>query len=147
MKTKRFFLLSVFLLTTLFGMMADDDKPIGFNSLPENSKAFVKSYFDEKDIAYATVDRDLFSKSYEVFFVNGSKVEFDSRGEWETVDCFKQAIPAGIVPAAIVEYIEKNHSGFFIVQIERDRKDYEVELNNELEIKFDKKFNVIRYDH
>ena len=146
MKTTKFLLVVILAVTTLFSAEAGNDKPISFDQLPETSKVFIREYFKEADISYAKIDRDLFSKSYEVYFINGNKIEFDKKGEWDTVECLKCEIPSGIVPALIAKYVEKNHPDFTIVKIERNRRNYEIELNNELEIKFDLAYNVIGYD-
>lgn len=146
MKPMRIFVVAYIMFATIFTANADNDRAINFEQLPEKSKTFIDEYFKGVDISYIKEERELLSKSYEVFFVDGSKVEFDTKGEWDTVDSFKDAIPEGIAPAEIVKYVEERHPSTYIVSIERDRKDYEVELNNNLEIKFDKMFNVIRYD-
>lgn len=136
----------VLAITTILTVKADNDKPVGFNQLPDISKKFIQTYFNQKDISYSKVDNDFFDKSYEVFFVNGSKVEFNKKGEWEVVDCLNSQIPKGIIPTQISKYVEANHPGCSIVKIDRDSKDYEIQLNNNLEIKFDLKYNVIGYD-
>lgn len=146
MKTKKLFLVVLVAFTTIISVKAGDDKPITFDLLPQNSKEFITKYFNEKDISYAKIDKDLFSHSYEVFFVNGRKIEFHKNGEWKEVDCLKSAVPSGIIPAQIVNYVDKNHSAFEIVKIDRDKRDYEIELSNGLEIKFDLQWNVIGYD-
>ena len=147
MKTKRFLMAAILIFATVFVVKADNDKPIDFSQLPETSKVFIKKYFNEKDISFAKEERDFFSKSYDVVFVNGTKVEFDKKGNWENVDCLKQEVPAGIVPAPIVDYVANKHLNQKIVKIERDRRDYEIELDNNIEIKFDLKFRVIEYDN
>lgn len=139
-------LVTLLTVVTLFTVKADNEKPIRFENLPDNSKEFIQKYFSEKDISFIKVETEILSKSYEVYFVNGSKVEFDRKGEWETIDCINKRIPDGIVPGKIAEHIAKNHFQSSIVKIERDRRDYEIELDNDLEIKFDLKFNVIKYD-
>jgi len=138
---------AILMITTIASAKANTDKPIRFEQLPNISKEFIRKYFNEKDISYAKVDTDFFDKSYEVFFVNGSKVEFDKKGDWEEINCLHNGIPAEIIPVQIMKYIEKNHSNLSIVKIERDSRDYEIKFNNNLEIKFDLKFNVIEYDH
>ena len=44
-------------------------------------------------------------------------------------------------------YVSKNYPNAKIKQIEKDRKDYDVELTNGWDIKFDKRFRVIELDH
>lgn len=146
MKTSRIFMVAILLLATVFTVKADNDKPISFDQLPEISKEFIRTYFSGQEISYAKEERELFSKSYEVFFVNGTKIEFDKKGNWDTVDCRREAVPSGIVPALIVDYVTKNHPNLMIVKIDKDKRDYEIELNNGIEIKFDLKYNVIGYD-
>ena len=145
MKTKAFMIAAV-AIATLFTAKADNDKPITFDKLPANSQNFIRQYFNERDISYAKVDNELFDRSYEVFFVNGSKVEFDKKGEWEVVDCLSERVPSGVVPDQLEAFVEKRHPGLAIVKIDKDKRDYEIELSNGLEIKFDLKFNLIGYD-
>lgn len=132
--------------TPIFTVKADNDRAIRFEQLPEISKKFIHTYFKGNDISYAKSEQDFLSKSYEIYFVNGSKVEFNRRGQWEEVDCRREEIPAGIVPSEIVKYVKQNYPGVKIVKISRNRRDYEVKLNNHIEIKFDTRFNMIGYD-
>lgn len=146
MKTRNVLIVVICMFAAIFSAQADNDKPITFDLLPQTSKVFIMKYFSEKDISYAKIDKEFFSKSYEVFFVNGSKVEFKKDGTWKEIDCLKNQIPAGIVPGKITDYVKSNHPASKIVKIERNKKNYEIELDNDLEIKFDLAFNVIGYD-
>jgi len=138
-------MLALFVSASVFTARADD-RPIAVNQLPAKSQEFIQTYFKGVGVSYATADRDYFDRSYEVRFVNGTKVEFEKNGEWDNVDCHREAIPAGIVPARIEEYVKNNHSGQTIVKIDKDRRDYEIDLNNGIEIKFNRSFQVIGYD-
>lgn len=147
---KRIILLAITALTMTFTFTAkaDNSKPVRFENLPENSQKFVHTHFKGTEISYIKQESDFFLwKSYDLFFVNGSKIEFDRKGNWEEVDCMRDEVPAAIVPAAITTYINRNHAGMKIVKISRNSKEYEVKLNNGIEIKFDKRFNVIEYDN
>jgi len=146
MKTLKILVLTLATAGACLTLSADDGKPIGREQLPAASQTFITSYFPGTDISFAKVERDFLSKSYEVFFVDGSKVEFDGDGEWESVDCKKQPVPSGIVPAQIARYVQERHPGQPIVQIDRDTRDYEVELANGIELKFDRRFQIIGYD-
>lgn len=146
MKTLKVFMVALMASATIFIAKADNDKPISVDQLPANSREFIQTHFRGVDISYAKVEQELFDKSYEIFFVTGAKVEFNKKGEWKEVDCLKGTVPAGIIPAPIKSFVDKNHPGQQIVQIDKDRRDYEIELSNGLEIKFDLKYNVIGYD-
>ena len=82
----------------------------------------------------------------DVIFTSGDKVEFNRSGEWTEIDCKSAPVPAGIVPAPIVNYVRKNYHGAQIMEIGRKDNYYEVNLSNRLEIKFNKKFQVIEID-
>ncbi len=86
-------------------------------------------------------------KKYEVVFVNGEKAEFLKDGSWEKVDCKYSTVPTGIVPQAIKDYVSKHYPEAKILKIERDSKTYEVKLNNQLELEFNKAFQLIDIDN
>ena len=67
--------------------MADNDKPVQVNQLPAKAQTFLNTYFKDVKVALATQDTELFSKSYDVVFNTGDKVEFDKSGEWTEVRC------------------------------------------------------------
>lgn len=46
--------------------MADDDKPIQVNQLPQPAQTFIKQYFSAAKVAMAKMETDLFDKSYDV---------------------------------------------------------------------------------
>ena len=129
-----------------FPALAGNDKPISPDKLPAPVKEFIAKHFASSDISLATVDRELFDTTYEVFFTDGNKVEFDKNGEWKDIDCKYSRIPDKALPEKISEYITANHSGRYAKEIDRDKYDYEVKLDNGLELKFDLRFRLIGYD-
>ncbi len=143
---KRVFFLLAILAITVTTASADNDKPITIDQLPATAKQFINSYFSNVKVSYAKMETDLFDKSYEVIFTDGNKVEFNKKGEWTDVDCKFTQIPEGIVPQKIKDYVVTHHKDVKIVEIDRDRRDYEVKLSSGLELKFDKKFNLIEID-
>ena len=79
--------------------------------------------------------------------LNGDKVEFDKKGRWTNIDCEHSAVPGAVVPQSIKEYVQKQYPSAKILKLElTDRKGYDVELSNDVDIEFDKKFNVIDID-
>lgn len=147
MKALKIFLLAIIASATVFTAKADDDRPITVEQLPAASREFINTYFKDVQVSYATVDDDYFGKTYEVYFMGGANVEFGTDGTWKEINCRHNAVPAGIVPQQIQNYVNQNHAGQIITKIDKGRRDYEIELNNGLEIKFDLNFNMIGYDH
>ena len=136
----------VFLLVCLFTLQtvarADDDKPIQVTQMPQPAQQFIKQHFADSKVALAKMESDFFYKSYEVIFTNGNKVEFGKNGNWEEVNCKYTS-----VPTAIQKYVTTNYPDTRVLKIERDKKEYEVQLSNRVELKFDLKFNLIDIDN
>lgn len=143
---KKILLLLVCLFSLQTVVRADDDRPIAVTQLPAAAQQFIKKHFTGNQVAFAKMEKDWFSKSYDVTFTNGNKLEFDEKGEWTDVDCKYTSVPAAIVPKAIADYVAQNYKDVRILKIDRDTRDYEVKLSNRLELKFDLQFNLIDID-
>ncbi len=126
---------------------ADNEKPIGIGQLPATAQQLIRKNFSKHKVALAKVESSLVEKSYDVIFTNGDKVEFDRSGNWTEVSCKTSGVPAAVIPAAIASYVSKNYAGSRIIQIERDRKEYDVTLSNGMEITFNAKFQVTDIDN
>ncbi|MDO4771379.1 PepSY-like domain-containing protein [Porphyromonas sp.] len=125
-----------------------EDRPIRFEQLPEAAKAFVRTHFNESDVTLVLLDKEVLSTSYEVKLVDGMSIDFDAKGEWKDVDGGFVEVPSAIIPAKIASFVNANHARTKIVKISRNRRFYEVELNNDLEIVFDRKtMEFKRYDN
>ena len=113
---------------------------------PQKAQQFIQKHFAGEKVALAKVERDFLEVRYEVIFTDGAKAEFYKDGEWKEVDCRYSSVPAAVVPAQIAQYVSGHYPDASIVQIDRDKHDYEVKLSNGLELTFDLKFNLIDID-
>ena len=136
---KNLFVLLLGLMT--LNVFAVNDRPITFKELPQKSQQFITTHFSGVEVLSVTVDDD-----YEVYLANGTKVEFTLQGEWKEVKCHGSAVPAAIIPAAITKYVKAQFPNTTIVKIDKKYSGYEVELNNDLELKFDKNGNFLAVD-
>lgn len=141
----------LFTLICMFTMcatvaLADNDKVIAVTQLPQTSQQFIKKYFASSKVAVAKMETEFLSKKYEVIFANGNKIDFDSKGNWEEIDCEASSVPSAVVPTQILQYVKTNYSGAKIIKIEKDRKGYEVKLSNRMELEFDLNFNLTDID-
>lgn len=125
---------------------ADNEKPIQVNQLPTAAQQFIKQHFTDKKIALAKVETEFISKSYEVIFADGDHIDFDSKGNWEEIDCKFSSVPVTIIPAQIYKYIKDNYPDAKVIKIEKDYREYEVKLSNRMELSFDLKFNLTDID-
>lgn len=122
------------------------DKVITKEQLPSAAQQLLASHFSGLKILLVSEDREFVSRNYEVLFEDGTKLEFTRDGEWKELDCRKGGVPAALIPGEIKAFVGERYPDAEIIQIDRDRNDYEVRLSNRLELTFDKKFNLIDID-
>ncbi len=128
------------------GPMADNDRPVGLEGLPAGAREFIATHFGDLKITLATIDREFMDTSYDVIFSDGTHIEFDSRGQWNDIECRGRAVPDGVMLPAIVAFLREHHPDARVRDIERDRRGYEVNLDNRLELSFDLRGNLRGYD-
>ena len=126
------------LLIPSLALKADHDRIISPEQLPAAAKAFVQQHFPQLTISFAKKDYDNMKTKYEVTLSDGTEIDFSSKGEWDKVDRHYNAVPDAIVPAAIKSYVQANFPNTPIVKIDIERHGSDIELANDLELKFDK---------
>ena len=123
-----------------------EDVAITANQLPQEAQKFLSTNFANSKVIAATHDKDVTDNDYTVLLSDGSKIEFNSAGKWESVKNKSAQIPSALIPQQIQNYVKKNYPGIGIEKIERKLYGFEVELRNDLELKFDLKGKFLRAD-
>lgn len=62
-----------------------DEVPVRMHELPDAAKTLVKKYFHDIEVVSATMEKGV-APSYEVKLADGTKIDFDARGEWTDVE-------------------------------------------------------------
>ena len=109
-----------------------DDTPIPVEKLPAAAKEFVQTNFPEAKIIYAEKDWN----SYECRLNDGTKIEFNKKGSWKKVDRNLIAVPAALIPEPIQQYVTTNFPGCVVTKIDKERYGYDIELSNDIDLKF-----------
>lgn len=125
---------------------ADNDKPISVNTLPAKAQTLLSQHFNGQKVILATIETGVINKSYDVVLQNGTKLEFDKKGNLTEIDCKQGKVPAKLIPQAIRNYLKKNYPAQAVKKIEMSKNEYEVELANGLDLTFNKHFQVIDID-
>ena len=125
---------------------ADNDKPISVNALPAKAQTLLSQHFNGQKVMLATIETGVINKSYDVVLQNGTKLEFDKKGNLTEIDCKQGKVPAKLIPQAIRNYQKKNNPAQAVKKIEMKKNEYEVELANGLDLTFNKHFQVIDID-
>ena len=121
---------------------ADDDRVITYQQLPQNAQEFLKQHFSKLVPLVVTMDWD----DYTIMYESGEKIEFNKQGEWKDIDCRASHVPAVLIPQQIKSSVQQSFPGTTIIKIDRNRRGYEVKLNNGLEVEFSRNFQVIDID-
>lgn len=132
----------VALLTMSFSAKADHDQVVTFNQLPAAAQALLKQHFANKVPLVVTMDWD----DYTIVYDTGEKVEFDKQGNWKEFDCRTSLVPTALIPEQIKAHIKATFPGTTIIKLDRNRRGYEVKLNNGLEVEYNRNFQVIDID-
>ncbi len=145
---RKYVSLIALLFAAVIPALADDVITRDVNQLPAAARTSIEANFPGCTISYIAIDKEfLGGPSYEVRLSNGCEVDFDKNGAWKEVDCkHVQAVPDGYVPAKILAYVKQHFPTEKIQKIDKDRRDYELELSNDLDLKFDLKGNFLRMD-
>ena len=146
MKKVGLFMVAVVSMVMLSVSCFADDKIIPVEQLPVAAKTFVNETFPNTTISYATKDVEFKGTKYEVRLADGTEIDFDKKGNWDKVDCQLKAVPAALIPAEISQFVKTNHPNTIIVKIDKERYGYDIELSNDLELKFNKKGQLIGID-
>lgn len=125
---------------------AGNDKPISVNALPAKAQTLLSQHFNGQKVMLATIETGVINKSYDVVLQNGTKLEFDKRGNLTEIDCKQATVPDQLIPQAIRNYLMDNYAGQSVKKIEMNKNEYEVELVNGLDLTFNKHFQLIDID-
>lgn len=138
---------SIIAISVAFAMTAKaDDRPVTFEQLPAAAQSFIKQYYPEDKISYATKDDDLILPDYTVVLVSGVKIQFENSGALDKIEARKEGVPGSLVPVQISEYVKNHYQDATIVEYEVGRRTYEVKLSNKMELKFNRNFILIGID-
>ena len=125
---------------------AGNDKPIAVNALPVKAQALLSNHFNNQKVMLATIESGVVSRSYDVVLQNGTKLEFDKKGNLTEIDCKLGIVPGLLIPQAIKNYVKDNYAGQSVKKIEMNKNEYEVELTNGSDLTFNKHFQLIDID-
>ena len=125
---------------------AGNDKPVNVNELPAKAQTLLSKHFKGQKVMLATIESGVVSRSYDVVLRNGTKLEFDKKGNLTEIDCKQGIVPSQLIPQPIKNYLKENYRGEAVRKIELNKKEYEVELTNGIDLTFNKHFQLIDID-
>jgi hypothetical protein len=142
---KKIFVSFAFVLASLTIMQAND-KAVTFDKLPKKAQEFVKQYYPNEKVSYASVDDDIIAPDYQVALVGGVMLQFEHSGKLDSIETRNGNIPAGIIPERIIATAKEHFPDAIIIGYDPERRSYEIKLSNRMEMKFDSSCNLVEID-
>ena len=143
---KKIFLALACVFVLAASACADSYQPITREQLPVKAQTFLSTYFPDAQVSLVRKEVHVMEMNYDVLFMDGSKVEFDRKGNWTEIDCLSHSLPVGIVPEAISKVINTHYPKTQVTKIERDHREIDVTLRNRVELTFNKHLQLIDID-
>lgn len=141
------FALALFAVLTIgFASCSQETTSNDMTQLPASVQKTVNDNFDAKVISVTTESAAIGVDEYEIYLNDGSKVTFAGE-EWDEVEVpVGKAVPTYFIPEGVSAYVTENVPGQTIIKIERDKKGYDVDLSNGVELQFDVNGNFVKVD-
>lgn len=142
---KKLFLMICMALTFAFTACADG-RPIPFEQLPVNAQTIINQNFVRENILFVALDSEIFSTEYEVKFNDGKELKFNGSGELIKVDCKYEPVPEVLIPVEVLNQVKASYPNAFIKEWKLDDGRWKAELNNGLELIFNKRYQLVGID-
>lgn len=119
----------VFAITTSFCFAKD--KIIAPKDLSNDVQIFLQEHFPDTAVKFAEEEKG----EYEIRLEDGTEIEIKKNATWGTIES-RNPLPTTLLPDAAVEYISAEYPNDYIVEIEKNRRNYEVKLSSGWELLF-----------
>ena len=102
---------------------AGNDKPIAINALPVKAQTLLNNHFNGQKVMLATIESGVINRSYDVVLQNGTKLEFDKKGNLTEIECKQGKVPAKLIPQAIRNYLKENYPAQAVKKIDMNKNE------------------------
>ena len=127
----------------------DDEITVPVSDLPQNAQTLIESHFSGAQAIYLSKNTvtDDDGTVYELKLDNGFEIDFDQDGNWTDIEGNRQQVPDALIPQEILSYVLSNYpSPLFIEGIDKESYGYQIEVSNDVDLKFDADGNFIGID-
>ena len=120
---------------------------IPYQKMPEKARNFIETYFSDYYVFKVT-----FSSSYSTVFKGGSSVNFNTKGEWNSIigngneivfNIIEKLAEDGIIEKEVTKTIKEKYNNINIYRILKKNNKYEIEINGSIII-IDNKGSIIK---
>lgn len=105
--------------------------------IPQKITEYVAKHFPDNPIAKFEKDFDDGRVIYEVGLRDNTNLDFNNKMEVIKIDSNSdsKALPESVIPKVVQDHVKANYPNNFVVKWEKERRGYDVELNNDIDLK------------
>ena len=136
-----------FLIFSLVSILTiAQDKIVPYSELPSDIKDYVTSHFPDYSVVHSEIDRDGFTKHYEIILSDGIELKFNRKSRIVEIEG-NSKLPESVIPERIRQYIAANYPNNTIIDWELEGKNQQIGLDNDLDLEFKLNGDFIRIDN
>lgn len=119
--------------------------------IPENAKSYIARHFENSTINHYEKEADLLDIEHKVYLNHNGvsfRLEFDKYGNITEISSIdnKTPLPGSVLPVKITQHVRKKYPKANIIEWERKRGTQTIELDNGLELVYNRNGNFLRMD-
>ena len=138
-------LLIFFMALMSLTAFAKGKQPIAFDKVPQPVQTELQKYFTQDQVQYATFEKAPGQKLYTFVLEDGTKIRYNHKAVLRKVEN-KNGILTTLVPEKIMEYANATFPKATITEYVCDKSRKEIELNNNMELIFNKRCKFLRIE-
>lgn len=121
-------------------------QPLAFTALPQAVQDSVLLYYTADQVQFSTGEKTMPKHfEYELRIDDGTKMQYNQRAVLEKISN-KAGVKEAFIPAGIMQYVRETFPNAVITEFKRSPMKQEVELNNDLELVFNKRGQFLRIE-
>ncbi len=114
--------------------------------LPVEINSYISTHFPNKSILQVIKDKDGLIKSYDILLNENVSLEFNRKNEIIDIDA-NTKLPDSVIPDKILQFVALKYAANFVTDWQLDGNNQQVELDNGLDLEFNKKGEFLRIDN
>lgn len=124
---------------------AKGKQPVAFEKVPQEVQAEFQKYFSTDSVQYITFEKELGQKMYTFVLSEGTKVKYNDKAVLRKIEN-KNGILTTLVPEKIMEYAQQTFPNATITEYVCGKSRKEIELNDNIELIFNKRDKFLRIE-
>jgi len=136
-------------LALAFGSLSfsgcDKESIVSASDLPSQIQDYVTAHFPNNNILQVTKDREGFKHNYELILDESITLEFNKKHEIVDIDGISK-LPDSVVPEKLLLYISTNFTENYIIGWEKEDKNQEIKLDNDMDLVFNMNGDFLKID-